>query len=88
MDQYLTLNDGTEIKNSHALESMNDLFIYISDPEYDIRKAFETLIESDANSKIVYHYFGTEIPFDGFEKLVAIREELDGSITVTLRKVN
>lgn len=84
MEEKLKLNDGTEFGNhSHALQSGDNLFVYISDGS-DIKTVFEAFIEPEKTKRIEYVYFGSVLTFDGFTKLVAVRDEGNGLITANL----
>lgn len=88
MNEKLILSDVTEFANSHALESGRNLFVYISDGESGLREVFDALIDPEKTAHIEYHYSAAILNFDGFTKLVAVRDEGDGLITAVLYKPN
>lgn len=86
MEETLTLNDGTVFGNhSHARESGKTLFVYISDGS-GIREVFEALIDPEKTAHIEYHYSTAVLNFDGFTKLIAVRDEGGGLVTAVLSK--
>lgn len=86
MNEKLILSDETEFANSHALQSGNNLFIYVSDGQSGIREVFEAFIDSDNTQHIEHHYYGAIVNFDGFTKLISVRDEGNGMITAMLVK--
>lgn len=85
MDRYLTLSDGTDLKNSHALQDRTTLFVYIEDEDVDFKKAFGYLSDPEKVSHIVYHYYKAELIFDGYTKLTSMTDE-GGRVLAVLRK--
>lgn len=85
MNETLILNDGTRFDNSHALKSRDSLFVYING--LGIREVFEALIDPEKTAHIEYHYSAAVLDFDGFTKLIAVRDEGGGLITAVLDKV-
>ena len=83
----LTLNDGKVFENSHAIEIGNDLFVYVQDGISDIRAVFENLIDAKKTSNIEYEDYGEHVTlFNGFSRLIAVRDEGNGLITAVLCK--
>jgi hypothetical protein len=87
MEEKLILADGTGFLNSHALQSHNNLFVYVNDGESGIKEVFDALIDPDKTAHIVYKYYGSTLEFSGFTKVIAVRDEGGGLITTVLEKV-
>ena len=85
--ETLKLNDGTVMGNSYALMSGNTLFVYCADEGMTLSGFFALLIDSGNTEKIVYTKInGTEIEFDGFDRLMSVRDEDNGMFTAVLIK--
>ena len=85
--ETLKLNDGTVMENSYALMSSNTLFVYCADEGMTLSGFFALLIDSGNTEKIVYTKInGTEIEFDGFDRLMSVRDEDNGMFTAVLIK--
>lgn len=85
-DTKLTLNDGTVFENgSHALKSYNTLYIYVTDGT-GIKGVFDAFIDPEKTAHIEYNYYGAALSFDGFTKLIAVRDEGHGLVTAVLEK--
>ena len=83
MPEKLRLTDGTEL-NGNAIKS-GDLFLYIYGLE--IQEVFALLINREKVRRVIFiQNDGTETAFDGFIRLIAVRDEGDGLITAVLRK--
>lgn len=83
--ESLKLSDGTVLENSSALVSNTDLFVYLQGIAF--RAAFQQLIESRKTRKITYtRNSGEKVIFEGYTRLVALRDEDDGMVTAVLRK--
>ena len=84
MPEKLTLNDGTVLENASAVLS-GDLFLYINGKT--LAEVFDLLIVPENVEKIIYTMNnGEEAVFEGFRKLIAVRDEGRGLITAVLRK--
>ena len=84
MTESLTLSDGTVFNNSYAVLS-GSLLLYIKGQ--NLRTVFDALIEPENTDRIVYtQNNGATINFDGFTKLVAVRDEGNGLTTAVLMK--
>lgn len=84
MPEKLTLNDGTVLENASALLS-GDLFLYVRGKT--LKEAFDLLIVPENTEKIIYTMNnGAEVIYEGFRKLIAVRDEGMGLITAVLRK--
>ena len=84
MPEKLTLNDGTVLENSNALLS-GELFLYMRG--LDMRTVFNLLIDQSKTAVIIYTMNnGDEMQFNGFTKLIAVRDEGNDLITAVMRK--
>jgi hypothetical protein len=86
-NEKIILNDGTGFLNSHALQSRNNLFVYVDDGKSGIKDVFDALIDPEKTAHIVYDYYGTKLEFYGFTKMISVRDEGGGLITAVLEKV-
>lgn len=85
MESKLTLNDGTILEDSEALESDGKLFIYIRNG-MGLREVFEQLIEPEKTKKIIREQYGIKATLRGYKKLIAARDEGNGLITAVIEK--
>lgn len=80
----LTLENGTEFEGNALLAS--DLYLYIY--EETIIYVFNSLIDPQGTSTIKFTQAnGEEVTFEGFTKIIAVRDEGNGLITAVMRKV-
>ena len=83
--EKLTLENGAELENSSAILS-GDLFLYARNGD-GIRDVFLLLIEPENTETITYTMVnGEDRVFEGFTRLIAVRDEGDGLITAVMRK--
>jgi hypothetical protein len=85
MERYLKLNDGTILSDSQAYDDGNGLNVIIGDKSLDILQTILLLSNKENTKRIIYHYYKAELVFDGYTKLVSVRDE-GTIITVTLKK--
>lgn len=85
MERYLKLNDGTILSDSQAYDDGKGLNIIIGDKSLDILQTVLLLSNKENTQKIIYHYYKVELVFDGYTKLVSVRDE-GTMITATLKK--
>jgi hypothetical protein len=85
MERYLKLNDGTILADSQAYDDGKGLNIIIGDKSLDILQTVLLLSNKENTQRIIYHYYKVELVFDGYTKLVSVRDE-GTMITVTLKK--
>ena len=84
MNESLTLNDGTVLENARAVES-SDLFLYING--LGMAGVFALLIDPETTERIIYTMVnGSEITYNNYQHLIAVRDEGNGLITAVLRK--
>lgn len=82
--ETLTLNDGTVLENSNAILS-DYLFLYFHG--YGIQEIFNLLIDPEKSEKIIYTRInGEEVTFEGYTKLISVRDEGNDLITAVMRK--
>ena len=83
--ETLTLNDGTVLENSSAIEDENTLFVYTRN-EYDMKFVFDALYDSGNISTITAVSPGVEEVFTGYSRLVAVTDEGHGRVSAVLKK--
>ena len=84
MPEKLTLNDGTMLEDASALLS-SDLFLYVNGET--LKTVFDLLIVPENTEKIIYTMNnGEEVVYEGFRRLIAVRDEGSDLITAVLRK--
>ena len=84
MNESLTLNDGTVLEQSSAVES-TDLFVYVNG--HGMADVFGLLIDPEKTEKIIYTMVnGSEVTYSNYQHLIAVRDEGNGLITAVLRK--
>ena len=82
--ETLTLNDGTVLENSSAIQS-GDLFLYVNG--LSMKDVFLLLDDQEKTEKIIYtRNNGSEMIYLGYEKLIAVRDEGNNLITAVLRR--
>jgi len=85
MEEKLILNDGTEYEG-YCLPDTDILILYIKGGQ-TITDVYPVLSDKKKTQIITYkNASGKEIPFTGYIHLVAIREEVDGTITANMKK--
>ncbi len=81
----LTLSDGTIFQNSHAIENGTNLYIYVQDGQSGIRQVFEAFIDPQKTAEIQYEDMAGQVTvFNGYIRLIAVRDEGKGLITAVL----
>ena len=85
MNETLTLNDGTIIEGGTVLQVDLNLFVYIQNGS-GIRDVFEQLIEPEKTVRITAEQYGKETIYDGYTRLMSVRDEGNGQITAVLRR--
>ena len=84
--ETLTLNDGTMLENSHAIENNDKLFIYVENGS-TLAEVFEIFIDPEKTMKIKYTRMDkAEITWRGYKRLMDVRDEEHGIITAMLKK--
>ena len=83
--QTLTLNDGTLLENSDAIETDVGLFLYIS-AGLTLLEVATLLSDPEKTKKIVYTSGTDKTTFRSYKKLTSVRDEGTGRISATLRK--
>lgn len=84
--QKLILNDGTELDNSYAAETVNYLFLYINNG-MNMMQIMMLMIDEEKISRIVYQA-GEEnmTEYNGYRTVSAISVGRGGMINVSLRR--
>lgn len=87
MPEKIILNDGTEFDNSSAIHS-GDLFLYLRGKT--MTEVFNKLDVPQNTSSIQYVQMnGNIVTYEGFVKLIAVRDEGNGLISAVMnREVN
>jgi hypothetical protein len=75
MEQTLTLNDGTILKNSHAMPLGEGLYFYLGDSELTMQEALRLFTDPSNVEKIVYTSGKVSIEYDGYTEIDTIRNE-------------
>lgn len=75
MEQSLTLNDGTVLKNSHAMESKSGLYFYLGDSDLTMQTALQLMCDPNKTEKITYTYGKVTLKFTGYTQIDSIRNE-------------
>ena len=84
--ETLTLNDGTVLENSHAIENNDRLFIYVENGS-TISQVFEIFIDPEKTKKITFtNLDSSQITWRGYKRLMDVRDEEHGLITAMLKK--
>ena len=84
--ETLTLNDGTVLENSHAIENNDMLFIYVENGS-TLSQVFEIFIDPEKTQKLKFTQLGgAEITWRGYKRLMDVRDEEHGLITAMLKK--
>lgn len=85
MNEKLTLNDGTILEDSTVLMVDINLFLYIRNGS-SLRDVFELLIEPAKTARITAEQYGQEVVYEGYTRLMSVRDEGNGQITAVLRR--
>ena len=84
MPENLTLSDETILDNSYAVLS-GDLFLYMRG--HGMKEVFDLLIDPEKVEQITYTQVnGDNVVFNGFQKLIAVRDEGNNLVTAVLRR--
>lgn len=83
--ETLTLNNGTVLENSTAIESNGSLFIYTRNG-YTIPKLCNDLYPAENIISITAEFPGGSCVYTGYNKLIALRDEGNNLITAVLKK--
>ena len=83
--QKLILNDGTELNNSYAAESIDYLFLYI-DNGMTMLQVMMLMMDQNKISRIVYAAGDNETQYNDYTTVSSITAEYGGMISVSLRK--
>lgn len=83
--ETLELNDGTVLENSNAHMDADRLYVYIRDGS-TLEEVFNLLIDPEKTERIIRRAPELETVFDGYETLIAVKDEEIGMITAILKK--
>lgn len=84
MDEYIELADGTQMDNTHCIESDGSLFIYTTGRNLD---TVYTALRSGNRTRIIRAtQYGEKTTYEGYTHLYALREEGGGMTSAALRK--
>lgn len=75
MDRFIKLNDGTILSDSQVYDNGKGLNFIIGDKSLDILQTVLLLSKKENTQKIIYHYYKAELVFEGYTKLVSVRDE-------------
>ncbi len=83
--QTLILNDGTELENSYAAESIDYLFLYISNG-MNLMQVMMLMVDPGKINRIVYAAGDQRTEYNDYTTVSSITEEYGGMISVRLRR--
>ena len=86
--ETLTLNDGTVLEESSAIEDEDarTLFIYTRN-NYGLKDVFDMMYDPEKTESIIYTYNnGEQVTYSGYTRLIAVRDEGRSVITAVLKK--
>ena len=83
--EKLTLNDGTELLDSYAVETLDNLFLYIRSG-LNMMQVFMLVYDQNKISMIKYTAGDTVTEFGGYTMVQGITQEHGGMISVVLRR--
>lgn len=85
MEQKLTLNDGTDLLGSYAIQTGAILWLYVYS-EISFGDLFALLNDPETVKKVQMTLNGEKTTFRGYKELFCIRKEDGGFISAGLRK--
>lgn len=83
--QKLILNDGTELNNSYAAETIDYLFLYISNG-MSMLKIMMLMADPEKIGRIIYAAGNNETQYTDYTTVSSITAEHGGMISVSLRR--
>ena len=84
--QKLILNDGTELDNSWAAETMDYLYLYIKNG-MNMMQIMLLMMDANKISRIIYQAGeNNQTEFDDYRTVSSITAEHGGMISVSLRR--
>jgi hypothetical protein len=84
--ETLTLIDGTVFENSYAVAVDQNLFIYTQN-NYNLKDIFDPLYLQGNTDVITYAFADKTTVYNGYNKLISVRDEGNGLVTAVLKKV-
>ena len=88
MEQSLTLNDGTILKNSHAMPLGEGLYFYLGDSELTMQEALRLFVDPSNVEKIVYTSGKVSIEYNGYTQIDSIRNEKTAITGILVKPVD
>lgn len=86
MAQAIILKDGTTFDNASIISNGGCLYVYVNDGVSWIKTVFDSFIDSEKTAEIKFVTGEHETVYDGYTKLIAVRDEGNGLITAVLDK--
>ena len=83
--QKLILNNGTELENSYAAESIDYLFLYINNG-MTMRQVMILMNDPERINRIIYAAGDNRTEYNDYTTVSSITMEYGGMISVRLRK--
>lgn len=83
--QIVTLNDGTELENSYAAETLDNLFLYISNG-MSMLQVLMLMADPSKTEEITYTAGENTTVYSGYTVVQGITQEHGGMISVVLRR--
>ena len=83
--ETLTLNDGTVLQNSYAVETIDNLFLYIRNG-MNMMQVFPLVADTTKITEITFTAGETIVVYGGYTMLQGITTEHGGMINVVLRR--
>ena len=83
--ETLTLNDGTVLQNSYAVETIDNLFLYIRNG-MNMMQVFQLVADQNKTEEITFTAGTTIQIYGGYTMLQGITTEHGGMISVVLRR--
>ena len=83
--QKLILNDGTELENSYACETLENLFLYIKNG-MNMMQVFMLLYDPNKTDRIIYTSGDMTSEYTGFTVVQTIDTGVGGLVCATMRR--
>ena len=83
--ETLTLNDGTVLNNSYAVETLDNLFLYVRNG-MTMMQVFMLMMDTNKIEQITYTAGTAVAEYSGYTVVQGITMEHGGMISVVLRR--
>ena len=83
--QKITLNDETELENSYAAETLDNLFLYIGNG-MTMLQVLMLMADPSKTEEITYTAGEDTVVYSGYTTVQGITQEHGGMISVVLRR--